>query len=133
MHDPGVRRHHLEAPKRLLSPFEKGVALCVPGELQLGIQVEGGRTSEVIDLNGMIDHQFRRLDRIDRIRSTPELLDPVAHRGQVDNRWHTCEILQQHAGRHESDLLAGSRRPTRQHLDVIGRHRLAVFAPQHVL
>jgi hypothetical protein len=36
-----------------------------------------------------------------------EVTHCVAHRGEVDDRGHTGEVLQQHTGRRERDLLAG--------------------------
>ena len=41
-----------------LAPAQEGVALFVAQELQLGVQLEGLRGAEFIDLHGVVDDQF---------------------------------------------------------------------------
>src|SRR5215510_8339166 len=97
MNDPGVWRNDAEVLKRLLSPSEERVPFLIPSELQRGVQVGGISLGVVIDLHGMIDDEFYRLQRIHLARVTAKAHDAVTHRREVDNRRHAGEILQQHS------------------------------------
>ena len=58
-----------------------------------------------------------------RVGSPPMRRHRVAHRGEVDDRGHAGEVLQQHARRHEGDLAASASAfgvPARERLDVVG-------------
>ena len=91
--------------------------------------------AERVDLNRVVDHQVDRDERVDLRRVGAELVDRVAHRRQVDDRRHPGEVLHQHPGRLERDLLRrlGVRVPGRDRLDVLGGDRVAVLEPQRVL
>ena len=67
---------------------------------------------ELIDLNGMIDHQIDWNKRIDAGNVTAEQCHRGPHRCQIDHRWHAGEVLQQDASWHEREfkVLAGSGR-----------------------
>ena len=65
------------------------------------------RPAEVVDLDGVIDHELDRLQRIDALRIAAESGDAVAHRGQIGHARHAGEILEQHPRRHERDLGRG--------------------------
>ena len=105
VHDAGVRRHDREVLERRLSPAQKRIALFVALELQLGVELERLRRAELIHLHRVVDHQLRRLQRIDQRRIAAQRLHRIAHRRQVHHRGHAGEVLQQHAARHERDLL----------------------------
>ena len=64
MDDARVRRYHLKALKGGLAPAKESVALLVTLKLQQRIRAESLLRSELIDLNGMIDHQIGRDERI---------------------------------------------------------------------
>ncbi len=68
-----------------------------------------------------------------RVAAEPH--DAVAHRGEIDDRRHAGEVLQQHAGRRERNLLLHLRRdvPARQRLNVFGIHEAPILAPQQIL
>ena len=83
----------------------------------------------------MVDHQIHRNQRVDLRRVGAELVDRVAHRRKVDDRRHPGEVLHQHAGRLEGDLVGrlGLRVPGGDRLDVLGGHGIAVLEAQSVL
>ena len=69
------------------------------------------------------------------LRIAAEPHDAVAHRGEIDDRRHAGEVLQQHPRRRERDLLLRPRRdvPAGERLDVVGVDEPAVLAAQQVL
>ena len=71
----------------------------------------------------------------DLVRIAAERDDAVAHRRQIDHARHAGEVLQQHARRHEGDLLLPPtvEAPRRQRADVVGLDERAVLAAQQVL
>ncbi len=135
MHDPGVGRHRAEVVERVLAPFEKGVALDVALELEPRVLFERAGFAEAVDLHRVIDHQFDRLQRVDRLRVAAHVGHRVAHSGQVDDGRNAGEVLQQHAGRPVRDLAlaADLRVPTRQGCDVVLTDAASVFEAQQIL
>ena len=63
--DAGVGGDDGEVAEAGLSPAEEGVALFVALEFEQGVYVEGGGGAEFVDLNGVVDDEFDRLQRID--------------------------------------------------------------------
>ena len=120
--DPGVGRHHREVLERPLAPAQEQVALLVALELALGVQAEGVAGAEGVDLDRVVDHQLGRGERVDAGRVAAHLGHRVAHRGEVDDGRDAGEVLQQHAGGGEGDLLArvGLGVPAGEGLDVGG-------------
>ena len=76
-------------------------------ELQQGVYVEGVGGAEFVYLDGVVDYQFDRLQRIDQSRVAAQLLHGVAHGGQVDHAGDAGEILEQDAAGGEGDFLVG--------------------------
>src|SRR6202030_1923980 len=68
VHDTRVRRHDAEVSERVLSPAKERVTLLVSIELQLGVQLEGVRPTEVVHMDRVIDDELDRLERIDLAR-----------------------------------------------------------------
>ncbi len=83
----------------------------------------------------MIDNQLGGQQRIHPLGIAAHLHDRIAHRGEIDDRRHAREVLEQHTRRHERDFLIRhlARVPAGQLLDVLGPDHAAVFAPQQVL
>ena len=106
MDDARVRRHDREVVERALAPAQEGVALLVALELALGVDAEGVAGAERVDLHRVVDHELGRRERVDLRRVAAHLGHRVAHRGEVDDRGHAGEVLHQHAGGRERDLLA---------------------------
>ncbi len=133
--DAGVGRHDAEILKRLLAPAQERVALAVAAELERGVEIGGIALGVVIDLDGVIDHELHRLQRIDLLRIAAEPDDAVAHGREIDDRRHAGEVLQQHPRGRERNLLLGARRdvPAGQRLDVLGVDEPSVLAAQQVL
>ena len=135
MADPGRRRDDAEVVERLLAPAQERVALAVALVVAVGVDVEGARVAERVDLHRVVDDQIDRDEGIDRARIAAEPLDRVAHRGQVDDRGHAREVLHQHPGGLERDLLRGLGLgiPRRDRLHVVSPDRIAVLEPERVL
>jgi len=105
MADAGAGRHDLEAAERLLAPAQEEVALVVPFELELHVPSERNAGREGVDLDGVIDHELDRDQRIDLRGIAAEIRHRVPHRGEVDDGGHAGQVLEQDARRHERDLL----------------------------
>ena len=63
--DSGVGGDDCEVAEAGLSPAEEGVALFVALEFEQGVYVEGVGGAEFVDLDGVVDYEFYRLERID--------------------------------------------------------------------
>ena len=88
----------------------------------------------MIDLDGMVDDELDGLKRIDSLRIASQPHDAVAHRGEVHDRWHAGEILEQHTGRSKGDLFLRHGRdvPPRHRRDVLGVNESSVLASQQI-
>ena len=135
MDDAGVGRDDAEVIEGFLAPAEERVALAVAAELEGRVQVGRVALHIVVDLHGVVDDEFDRLQRVDLAWIAAELDDAVAHGRQVDNCRHSGEVLEQHPGRREGDLLlrAGTDIPAGQRLDVVRIDEPRVLAAQQVL
>ncbi len=109
VHDAGLGRHDAEVGERVLPPAQERVALAVARVLELRVQVKRVSRAEMVHLDGVIDHEFHRLERIDAVRVAAEAGHGVAHRGEIDDGRHAREILQQHTRWGEGDLLLDRR------------------------
>ena len=87
----------------------------------------------MVHLDGVIDHQVGRQQRVGAIRVGAHGGQRVAHGGQVHHAGYAGEILQQHARRHEADFLGIGALTAGDQGHVIGRDPAAVFVPQQVL
>ena len=69
----------------------------------------------------MVDDHVGLDLRVDDLRVAAEILDRVAHGGEVHDAGHAGEVLHDHAGRRELDFVAGFgvRIPVEQGLDVL--------------
>ena len=81
VHDTGAWWYDPEVPKRLLGPAEQGVPLTVALVLALHVAPEGDVRTEDIDLNGVVDNQVGRHQRVDLRRIAAEPGHRRAHGG----------------------------------------------------
>ncbi len=146
-HDPGevlevdlvddarVRGDDGEVVERPLAPAQERVALAVAFELALGVDGEGLVGAERVDLDGVVDHELGRHERVDPGGVAAHRGDRVAHRGEVDDGGHAGEVLHQHARRRERDLAAGLgvRVPARERLHVRGPDGPVTLRAEEVL
>ena len=131
----GARRHDAEILKRGRAPAQEFIALLVALILDLDILLETVRTSEIVDHDRVIDDQIDGDLRVDRIGAGAQILRRIAHRSEVDHRWHASKVLHQDAGGPVSDLvsdLAAIVEPGLERDDIVLCHRRAVFIAQHV-
>ena len=121
MDDAGSRRHHAEVSERLLAPAQELVAFAVALIFDVHVLFDGIGHAVLVDLHGMVDHHVGLDLRVDDLRVSPEFLDRITHGGEIDDARHAGEVLHDHAGRRELDLMArlGVRIPFEQCLDVI--------------
>ncbi len=134
MDDPGVGRDDAEVIEGVLAPAEEGVPLAVALELQLRVDEEGPRGPGLVDLDRVVDDQLDRLEGVDLAGIAAQALHRVAHRGEVDDRRHPREVLEEHPAGPEGDLGLGLclRLPGGEGLDIVGRDRDAIFVAQEV-
>ncbi len=133
--DAGARGDDLELVEGGLAPAQELVALLVAAVLQLDVLREGVGRAELVRDDGVVDDQLGRGQRVDLRRVAAELLDGLTHGGEVDDAGDAGEVLHDHAGRRELDLLAGLglRVPAAQRADVVGGDVRAVLRAEQVL
>jgi len=91
--------------KRPAAPFEEAVALLVLLVFALDVLAERLVVAEEVDDDGMVDDEIDRHQRVDLVGIAAEGDHGVAHGGKIDDRRHAGEILHQHAGGAERDLM----------------------------
>ena len=135
MHDAGPGRHHLELVERRLAPAQELVALEVALVLPGHVALEGVRRAEVVRDDRVVDDQLRRGQRVDPVRIPAEVAHRLAHRRQVHHARHPGEVLHDHPGGGELDLVVrlGVGVPGAERADLVGGHVGAVLGPQQVL
>ena len=97
--DPRGRRHDREVVEGLLAPLQELVALAVALELALGVELQGRRRSEGVDLDRVVDNQVGRHERVDLPRISAHVLHRAPHRRKVDDRGHPGKVLHDDPGR----------------------------------
>ena len=132
--DAGAGRYDLEVVEALLAPLEELVALVVAAVLELHVALEGVLAAEDVDLHRVVDDHLGGVERVDLLRVAAEVADRLAHRGQVHDAGHAGEVLHDHAGGRELDLLGRLRLgvPAGQRADVVGGDVGAVLGAQEV-
>ena len=110
----------------------KLVPLGVAPELHLHVEAERVGAAEVVDLDGVVDHEVGGNERLYARDVTSALHDCRAHRGQVDEQGYAGEVLQQHAPHDERDLRLPLcvRLPARERFDVLVADAAAVAIAQ---
>ena len=135
MNDPDRRRNDAEVLECLLPPAEEGVALGIALELDGDVFLERPVGAEVVDLDGVVDDEIDRHQRVDLPRVSPEPLHRRAHRSEIDDARHAGEVLENDTRRLERNLrlcrLGGV--PRRQRPDVGFGHLVVVAGPQQRL
>src|SRR5262249_32115728 len=133
MNDADPRRNQLKRFERLLSPFQKLVALAVALEFHVQIQLKRARRAEEINLDRVIDHEIDRNEWLDNFRIAAEPFYCASHRGKIDNQWHAREILENNSCDDEWNFFVRRffRVPVRQRFDIFTANFLAVAISQH--
>ena len=136
MADACAGRHDAEILERALAPFQEVVALAVALVLERHVLRQRLGRAELVDDDRMVNHQIDGHQRIDHRRIAAELGHAIAHSGKIDHGGHAGEVLHQHAGGSEPDVLVGLAailEPGGDGLDVGLGDRPAVLVPQQVL
>ena len=134
--DAGAGGYNAEVVKRLLTPFQEGVAFDVALVFAVNVHLERARVAELVDHDRVVDDKINRVQRVNLVGIATQGNQPVAHRRKVDNCGNAGEILHQHACGTVSDLarvLAALGTPFGEGLDVIDGDSFAIFETQHVL
>src|SRR5690606_3769167 len=103
--------------------------------LHFDVAFEGVGAPEHVDDHRVVDDQLGRGQRVDLGGVAAQVPDCLTHGGQVDHAGHAGEVLHDHAGRSELDLLAGLRLgvPVGQRANMVGGDVHAVLGAQQVL
>src|SRR5690606_16218703 len=112
------------------------VTLQVPLVLQLNVTGEGVRGTELVHDHRVVDDEIDRDKRVDLARIAAQRVHAITHGRKVHDRRHAREVLHQHAGRAEADLLfdlATIIKPRRNRGDVVPRYRAAILVAKKVL
>src|SRR5947209_12317654 len=133
MHDAGIGRDDTEVAERFLAPPQESIALLISGKLEKRVFAESPFGAEGIDLDGMVDHQVCRNERVGKFRVCAEPFKRIAHSRQVYDARNAGKVLQQDASGTELDLLgSGLRIPLCNVLDVARLNGPVVFEAQQV-
>ena len=135
MDDAGSRRYHAEVLERLLPPAQELVAFAVALIFDVHVLFDRIGHAVFVDLHGVVDDHVGLHLRVDDLRIASQLLDRIAHGGEVDDARHAGEVLHDHTGRGELDLMTRlcGRIPIQQGLDMIIRNVGAVDVAHEVL
>ena len=135
VNDAGSRRHHAEVAERLLAPAQELVAFAVALVFDVHVLLDRVSHAVLVDLHGMVDDHVGLDLRVDDLRVAAEILDRVAHGGEVHDAGHAGEVLHDHTRGRELDFMAGLglRVPVQQRLDVFVRDVRAVDVAYQVL
>src|SRR5439155_7519590 len=95
--DTGIRRNDGEVTKSSLPPAQECIAFAIALEFKVRIYLKRGLGAKLIDLNRMVNHQFRRLYRIDQARIAAQVRHRIPHGCKVNNRRNSRELLHEHA------------------------------------
>ena len=128
--DAGGGRHDGEVIEGLLSPLQELVALAVALELALGVELEGRRVAEGVDLDGVVDDEVHGHERVDLFRVAPHVLHRAPHRREVHDGRHPGKVLHHHPRRKVGELPAYRLGPIGERLDVFLRDELAAGVSQ---
>ena len=133
--DAGARRDDLEVVERALAPAQELVALAVALVLDLDVALERLGRAEDIGDDRVVDDHLSRGEGVDLGRVAAELDHRLTHRGEVDDARDAGEVLHDHAGGRELDLLRGLRLrvPRTDRADVVGGDVRAVLGAQQRL
>ncbi len=99
------------------------------------LRAERQAGAEDVHLHGVVDDELCRDERVDRGRVAAQLDHRIAHGGEVDDRGHAREVLQEHARGPEGDLVlwVSGRVPARDGLHLVGRSPAQSLGPHDVL
>ena len=103
--DARARRDDLELLERTLSPAQELIALTVAVVLESHVQALGVGASEVVGDHGVVNNELCRGEWLDLGGIATQVGHGFAHGGQVDDDRNAGEILHDHAGRGELDLV----------------------------
>ena len=132
--DSCVGRDDAEVMQRFLSPAKKSVALLVAAELEIRVDEERCFGSVLIDLDRVVDDEIDWLEGIDKSGVAAESGERITHRGEIDDRGNSGEVLEQYASSAERYFFLGFplHIPAGEGADVVGLDELAVFVSEQV-
>ena len=135
VHDARARGHDPQVRERGLRPAQQLVALRVALVLPVDVERERAGRAVLVDLDGVVDDQVRGHQRVDARGVAAEGRHRVAHRGEVHDRGHAREVLEDDARGQERHLglARAARAPRGQGPHVVLGDDVAARMPEHVL
>ena len=132
--DAGIGRHDGQIAESGLPPAQEGVAFFVALKFEQRIHIKGAGRAEFVHLHRVVNDQFGGLQRIDELRVAAQALHGVAHGGEIHDRGHAGEILQQDAAGREGNFFfrLGVLVPGRQRAHFFLGHIVSVFGAEQV-
>src|SRR5581483_3732052 len=97
--DAAHGRDDAEVAECFLSPLQKFIALAVALELDFRVALQSVGCGEEIHLNGVVNDEVNRYERIDLLRVAAEASDRGAHGGQIHDCGDAGEVLHNDARR----------------------------------
>ena len=103
--DPVSRGHGAEVLQALLGPLEQGVALLVPLEVQLLVELLGVVPPGVVRVDGVVDDEVHGHQGVDELGVLAHGGHGGPHAGQVRDDGSAGQVLQQDPGGDPRDVL----------------------------
>ncbi len=111
--DARSRWHDPQVAEGGLRPAQELVALAVALVFALDVERERAGRPEPVDLDGMIDDEVCRHERVHRRRITAQVRHGVAHDREVHDRRDAGEVLEDHPGGMNGISASTARPPAR--------------------
>ena len=108
MNDAGAGGHGAKVAQVTLRPTQQRVALVIALELEQHVEIERVFLPEVVHLDGVVNDEVNRDERVGQGGIEPHFGEGVAHGGHVDDARDAGKVLHQDPRRHKSDLLLGT-------------------------
>ena len=135
VHDADAGRHDAESFECLLAPFEELVALAVALEFHVEVELERVGRAVEIDLHRVVHDEINRHEGLDDGRVAAKAFHCGAHGGEVHQKRHAGEVLQNNTGDDEGDLLLSGclRIPVCERLDITRLDFFPIAVAEHGL
>lgn len=104
MNDSRTWRNSQEVIEGTLAPLQELESFLVSFKFELLVSFSGVSGSCNIDLNGMIDNKINWAERVDLLRITSKSFHGVSHSCEINDSWHTSEVLENDSCRLERNL-----------------------------
>src|SRR5690625_4642302 len=87
-----IGRYDHKIVEGLLGPAQKLVTLLISFELALGVEIKCGGGAKRVGDHRVVDDEFSRNQRVDRLGVSPESRHGGTHRDQDNDEWQSREV-----------------------------------------